>query len=296
MENNLYKKRSFTPMLLSEVKKPFDDPDYLFELKYDGIRALIFASPKEVRIQSRNHHDITYLYPELQSIQKIVKKECIFDGEIVLMEGGVPSFLALQKRAHLKQKNKILEQSINHPVLFMVFDLLYENKNLIDFSLLERKKILETYSDTSCFIKSKYMIQTGKKLFQLAKKFHLEGIVAKKMNSTYEINTRTKSWLKIKNFKEQDFYIVGYEKKVGALLLYVAQKKKEAYFFSGKVLLYENHPAYQKILAVKKKNYPILNTPEEFTTILPKYQATIIFLEKNKNGNLRHPVFKSLKE
>ena len=133
MANNLYKNPNFGPMLLSEVKKPFDDQDYLFELKYDGIRALIFASPKEVIIKSRNNYDITYLYPELQSIKNIVKTKCIFDGEIVLMENDSPSFLALQKRANLKQKNKIFEQSQTNPVIFMVFDILYENKNLVNF-------------------------------------------------------------------------------------------------------------------------------------------------------------------
>ena len=229
MANNLYKNPNFGPMLLSEVKKPFDDQDYLFELKYDGIRALIFASPKEVIIKSRNNYDITYLYPELQSIKNIVKTKCIFDGEIVLMENDSPSFLALQKRANLKQKNKIFEQSQTNPVIFMVFDILYENKNLVDLTLLDRKEILNKYQDTTEFIKSKYMLKNGKKLFQFAKKHNLEGIVAKEIHSKYEIDTRTKNWLKIKNVIEEDFYIIGYQKKIGALTLLVAEKKSNSF-------------------------------------------------------------------
>ena len=299
MANNLYKNPNFGPMLLSEVKKPFDDQDYLFELKYDGIRALIFASPKEVIIKSRNNYDITYLYPELQSIKNIVKTKCIFDGEIVLMENDSPSFLALQKRANLKQKNKIFEQSQTNPVIFMVFDILYENKNLVDLTLLDRKEILNKYQDTTEFIKSKYMLKNGKKLFQFAKKHNLEGIVAKEIHSKYEIDTRTKNWLKIKNVIEEDFYIIGYQKKIGALTLLVAEKKSNSFVYAGKVLLYENHPAYQKIITkiitTSKKKYKVENLTENFIQIAPIYQATILYLEKTKSNNLRHPVFKELK-
>ena len=78
---SLWNNRDFGPMLLEEIKEPFDSDDYIFEIKFDGFRALIFASPKEVKIQSRNIHDITYLYPELQSIKKMVKENVLpFDG------------------------------------------------------------------------------------------------------------------------------------------------------------------------------------------------------------------------
>lgn len=295
MVNNLYKNRNFGPMLLSEIKEPFDDKDYLFELKYDGIRALIFASPKEVVIKSRNNYDITFLYPELQSIKNLVKKNCIFDGEIVLLENGLPSFLALQKRAHLKNKLKIAKEAEENPVIFMSFDILYEDKDLTNCSLLERKQKLAKYQDTEEFIKSKYIMETGKKLFKFAQKHQIEGIVAKEIHSKYETDIRTKKWLKIKNMKEEDFYIVGYQEKIGAITLIVAQLKKGKFVYSGKVLLYENHPAYQKIRALKKKSYQVENINEDFIKITPKYQATIIYLEKTKSGNLRHPVFKELK-
>lgn len=298
MENNLYKFHNFGPMLLHEIKKPFNDKQYLFELKYDGIRALIFASPTKIVIQSRNATDLTNLYPELQSIKKIVKKECIFDGEIVLLENGVPSFLALQKRAHLKDQKKIEVQSKYDPVIFICFDILYESKNIIQFPLLERKKILKKYKDTEFFIKSKYILENGKKLFQFAKKNNLEGIVAKKKDSVYETNTRSKNWLKIKNVKEEFFYIIGYKKmQNNAISLFLAEKRKNSYLYVGKVLLYENNPSYSKIIHTKKKQYEVENANTfDFTLIDPIHQANVLFLERTKSGNLRHPVFKELKD
>ncbi len=294
MKDNLFKNRHFKPMLLSEVHKPFDDPKYLFEIKYDGIRALIFASPKEVTIKSRNQYDITYLYPELQAIKNIVKKNCIFDGEIICLEDGLPNFLALQKRAHLKQKEKIQEQSLLNPAYFICFDIIYESRDLRNKKLIIRKEILNQYPDNEVFIKSKYFLTNGKKMFQFVKKHHLEGIVAKHIDSQYEINIRTPNWLKIKNFQEQNFYIVGYENKKGAITLYVAEKEKEQYFYAGKVLLYENNPAYSKIKEAKKQKYKVHNLNHKIIQIAPIYQATIIFLERTKGGNLRHPVFKEL--
>ena len=84
--------KSFSPMLLSEISKPFTSKDYLYELKYDGIRALLFVSTDSFKIMSRNKQDITFLFPELKEIQKLVSDKVIFDGEIVSFKDGKPSF------------------------------------------------------------------------------------------------------------------------------------------------------------------------------------------------------------
>ena len=154
---DLWKNRDWTPMLLGEVEEPFNSNDYIYELKFDGIRAIIFANPKELKVISRNSHDITNLYPELQNIKKLVKKNTIFDGEIVVMNNGVPSFSKLQERSHLKKAEKIKQQVESNPVIFVCFDLLYENNNLINLPLLERKKKLDKFIDSDYFIKTKYI-------------------------------------------------------------------------------------------------------------------------------------------
>ena len=94
---SLWSKRSWTPMLLKESDNPFNSDDYLFEIKFDGVRAILFVSTKEVVIHNRRCQEITHLYPELQNTKKLVKRNTIFDGEIVAMENGIPSFSNLQK-------------------------------------------------------------------------------------------------------------------------------------------------------------------------------------------------------
>ena len=130
------------PMLLEEVGKIFQSKDYLYEIKFDGFRVFIYASKDEFVILSRNGHHITKHYPELKSIQKIVgNHEIIFDGEIIATLNGLPSFSYLQKRSRVK---RISSQIINEiPVTFIAFDILYDNQDLTNFSLVERKKRLE---------------------------------------------------------------------------------------------------------------------------------------------------------
>ena len=138
---NIWHNREWGPMLLKEIDKPFDSKDYLYEIKFDGIRAIIFASPKKVLIKTRNNVDVTDIYPELQSIKDIVTHNTIFDGEIVAFQNNLPSFSKLQERSHLKNKNKIKKLSIEEPICYVCFDILYDNKDLTKLKLVERKKI-----------------------------------------------------------------------------------------------------------------------------------------------------------
>ena len=152
----MFEDKNLKPMLLKEVSKPFNDSKYIYELKFDGIRAIIYASKDEFVIKSRNGVDITQSYPELKSIQKIVrKKEVIFDGEIVILENKKPSFKKLQERSNLKNKDKIKDVALEMPVIFVAFDILFENKELINLPLDKRLKYLSKYEDTNYFIKSK---------------------------------------------------------------------------------------------------------------------------------------------
>ena len=287
---NLWKNRSFTPMLLKEIDKPFNSKKYYYELKYDGYRALIFVNKNEIYIQSRNENDITYLYPELSNIKKIVNKNVIFDGEIVIFENNKPSFNKISKRSKLKNKNIIKKESINNPVIFIAFDILYENKNLTNLSLIERKKILEKYQDTDFFIKSKVYLNNGIKLYNFVKKNNLEGIVIKDINGLYHINNRTSDFIKVKNIKSDNFFIAGYinnNKYTSSLVL--CEKYNNDYIYVGKVLISKKNNIYKKILNIKKcKNYLKIEN-NDITFIKPILSCKINYLERTKNGHLRHP-------
>ena len=287
---NLWKNRNFTPMLLKEIDKPFNSKKYYYELKYDGYRALIFVNKNEIYIQSRNKNDITFLYPELSKIKKIVNKNVIFDGEIVIFENNKPSFNKISKRSKLKNKNIIKKESINNPVIFIAFDILYENKDLTNLSLIERKKILEKYQDTDFFIKSKVYLNNGIKLYNFVKKNNLEGIVIKDINGLYHINNRTSDFIKVKNIKSDNFFIAGYinnNKYTSSLVL--CEKYNNDYIYVGKVLISKKNNIYEKILNIKKcKNYLKIEN-NDITFIKPILSCKINYLERTKNGHLRHP-------
>ena len=198
---DIWKNRNFKPMLLKEISEPFDSEEYVFELKFDGFRALVFATNNEVYVQSRNKQDLTKLFPELGEIKKIVPKgkKVILDGEIVSFVDGRPSFSDLQTRIHIKDKKKIARVSEENPVVFVCFDILYENKDLTMYPLLERKKYLEKFEDNEFFVKVKMVPKEGVKLFKSVCKMGLEGIVAKNIHGFYHKNERTDDFIKIKN-------------------------------------------------------------------------------------------------
>ena len=202
---------NITPMLLSESNKVPISNNYIYELKYDGIRALIYINSKNIKIYTRNKIDVTYLFPELKKFKNLTNSNTILDGEIICTKDGKPNFSKLLNRIRLKNKEKINSQSIWNRVTFICFDILmYNNLDLKDFTLLERKYILNNFKDNDIFFKSK-IFYDGKKLFKTTKKFYLEGIVCKDINSKYIPNIRTNNWIKVKNYKIENFYIGGYK-------------------------------------------------------------------------------------
>ncbi len=294
---NIWQNKNWKPMLLKEVEKPFNNKDYLFEVKFDGIRAIIFATSEKVIVQTRNKQDITNLFPELQKISKLVKAKTIFDGEIVAFNNNLPSFGKLQERTHLKNKTKINTQSQENPIIFMCFDIIYQNKDLTNLSLLARKKILATIKDNDVFIKTNYVEENGKALFQSIKKLGLEGIVAKEKRSLYNINTRTASWLKIKNFKQEKFVIGGYsdKNKNESITLYLGELRDKKLYFVGKVSLAKKYKLYTEIKKSKiLKKSPFIDFTTNINFLNPHMTCFVQYIERTKNNHLRQPIYKNI--
>lgn len=283
--------KDIKPMLLGEVREVFDSKEYLYEVKYDGIRVLVFVSKDKVVIRSRYGIDITGLFPEMMVLCKMVKGNVIFDGEIIMLDNNKVSFSKLQKRIHLKNKKTIEFLSKTNPVIFICFDVIYEGKDLINLSLLERKDVLSNYKDNDVFIKSTYVIGDGTKLFNAIKKLDMEGIVAKKINSKYLVNERSDNWLKIKNYKSGDFIILGYinkeESHVISLVLGEHLNKKIVYV--GKVILGKKRNLADKILKMKKSKAVVKIKDKDVIYIKPEIKCLIKYLERTENGLLRQP-------
>jgi len=283
------------PMLLKETKKPFNDKDYIYEIKFDGIRCLIFINNKEIIIQSRNNIILNELFPELLNIKNINTKTCILDGEIILFDQEKPNFSKLQERLHLKNKHRILYYQKNSPVSFVCFDILYLNKDLTKLPLIKRKKILNNFTESEVFIKSIYF-EDGVSLFKMVQKNNLEGIVAKKKNSFYYYNYRSDDWLKIKNIQKDYFYICGYNKNKNEnkICIILGEKINDNFYYVGKVLMGQKQKLFLTILNEKiyLKNYLINCNLKCANYIKPKYKIEIGFLQRTKNNHLRQPFIK----
>lgn len=284
----MFKEKNLSVMLLSEYPFTFSNK-YIYEIKFDGIRALIYVNKKMITIKSRNNIDITNFFPELNNIKDIVSNNnVIFDGEIVVLENNKPAFSKVQQRLRLKNKTKIEEYSQNDPVTFVVFDILYLNKSLLNKPLIARKNYLNKFKDTTNFVKSKVFLD-GNNLFKSVKELGLEGIVAKEKDSLYYPNARTKEWIKLKNIKQDNFYIGGYIKNKASYSLLLGEKEDKLLHYVGKIKVTNNNPLLKNILKEKESNNYFIDYIENAHFIKPNTKIKINYLEKTKNNMLRHP-------
>ena len=280
-----------TPMLLSESNKIPTSKNYIYELKYDGIRALIYITSNNIKIYTRNKIDITHLFPELIKLKEVIKRNVILDGEIICTKDGKPNFSKLLNRIRLKNKDKILSQSTWNRSTYICFDILYNDKDITNLSLLERKKILNKYKDNNIFIKSK-IFYDGKKLFKTIKKFNLEGIVCKDINSIYIPNTRTNNYIKIKNYITESFYIGGYTiKNNNQISIYLGELINNKLNYVGKVFVSKKHKLLNKILNLKQSTNKFINLEENITYIKPTIKVKIRYIERTENNHLREAFY-----
>jgi bifunctional non-homologous end joining protein LigD len=206
------------PMLATSVDEPFDSPDWLFEIKWDGYRAIAFIDNGKARLVSRNQNELTSRYPELKDLPQCVKaKNAILDGEVVALdEEGRPSFSLMQQRTGFRPGGRRGPTNAAVPVLYYAFDLLYlDGADLRRLPLQSRKKKLSEVLLPGDFSRySDHYEREGKALFELAREKGLEGIVAKKRDSVYQ-ERRSGDWLKIKIRHRVECVIGGYTQPEG---------------------------------------------------------------------------------
>ncbi len=210
------------PMLATSVEKPFDDPEWLFEIKWDGYRAVAFIAKGKVRLVSRNQNDLTAQYPELHSLPSFVQAEtAILDGEIAALdEQGRASFSLMQQRTGIREAGRRTASRRDIPVLYYVFDLLYlDGYDLRRVSLEQRKKVLAEITNAAGPLRYSDHFAQGKALFDVARQKGLEGILAKRRDSIYE-ERRTQAWLKIKITQTLDCVIGGYTDPEGSRMYF----------------------------------------------------------------------------
>lgn len=302
---DIFESKNISPMLLEHISKPFNSEDYIFELKLDGIRCLAYLDERQTILKNKRNKDVTDVYPELKQIHKQIKKRCILDGELVsLNKDGSPNFFALQKRSLLTDKFRIELEMEKNKVNFVAYDILYlDDKQTTNLTLTERKKLLKNnIKENELLSISRIVENEGIKLFELTQQLSLEGIVAKKKNSTYQIGKRSKDWIKIKNLIDEDFYICGlmFDEDNQIKDLVLTTKINDKYINRGKVYLNISKEEQNFILnfALKHtKNKPLFDiySDKNILWIEPKLVCTVQYMMLTKDGKMRQPVFKGLR-
>jgi len=296
------------PMLATLTDHPFSDPDWLFEIKWDGVRALARIENGALTLRSRNSIDITKRYPELAFLpDALAARRAILDGEIVALDGqGHSSFERLQERMHVRAPSENLVAKM--PAVYFAFDLLYcDGYDLRESPLLERKQLLQRLLFASeRFRYADHQLEHGKELFALAGQNGLEGIVAKRADSPY-VSDRSSYWVKLKITTTVDAVVGGWTEArtsalpFGSLLLGLYQGKKLRFIghvgsgFDAKKL--QELSSRLKEISVSACPFDTVpETNEKPSWVSPALVARVKFSGWTQEHVLRHPVFIALRE
>jgi bifunctional non-homologous end joining protein LigD len=289
--------RFVAPMQARSVKKPFDSPDWIFETKLDGYRAIaVIDSTGKARIWSRNRLPLEGKFPTVRdAVEELHLRSTILDGEIVALdEEGIPRFQLLQK----------WQKRPTAPVVYVLFDLLWDNgRDLTSKSFIQRRERLQEIITPVAGIQvGGYLEKRGVELFELAKEKGLEGIIAKRKTSIYQPGKRSADWLKIKARLQQEFVIGGFtegkgsRKHFGALLLGAYRNGKLRYFghsgsgFTEKGL----KEAVDRLKPFFTDKPPFENppkVPEKIQWVKPAFVCEVAFAEWTLDGELRQTTF-----
>ncbi|GAC1335130.1 MAG: hypothetical protein NVSMB17_17670 [Candidatus Dormibacteria bacterium] len=223
---------TFAPMLATAAAAPFDDPVWSYEIKLDGFRTLALVRDGKVKLLSRRGQDATRQFAELGQLAQLCRSgTAVLDGEVVALdEEGRPSFGRLQERTGWKGGRSGAEPHGSIPIVYYVFDILYDEGLLLtDVSLAERRHLLRTrlLDGPSVRLMESFDGTDGSLLFQLVQQQGQEGVVAKRLDSRYQPGKRSKDWLKVKAIRDQSCVVVGYtppqggRKHLGSLALAV---------------------------------------------------------------------------
>jgi bifunctional non-homologous end joining protein LigD len=299
--------RTYKPMLARLASAPFSNKDWIFEIKWDGFRAIAYVN-KELSLRSRNEKELKNNFPELEELKQL-SQNVVLDGEIAIMKEGKPDFQALLERRKTTSLIDVEIQTRRSPAVYVVFDILEKDeKPLVSLPLIERKAILkQSVREGQHVLLSDFVEEEGEAYYKAALEKGLEGIMAKKKDSAYEPGIRSENWLKIKKLQSCDCVIFGYTtgtgirtETFGALLLGLYDKEGKP-IYVGKVGIGFSHDALDSLSKIFQK-LKITSAPfkvdihEEITWLTPELVCQVSYQAVTKDGRLRMPRFNGLRK
>lgn len=297
--------KKIVPMLAQIGTEVPRGPDWMWELKWDGVRAVLFFADGKIRIDSRKSTPIERQYPELQAIQ-LHAESAIVDGEIAALdEQGRPRFNRIQPRIMATDSSAIAQLAKSNPVVYFAFDLLYLNgRDLRSMPLRDRRRLLATVVEPSPVLRiSEELDGDPEQILQVVRAQEMEGLVGKNLNSVYE-PSRSRHWQKLKTHREQEFVLCGYTEGqrdyFGALICGA---------YDGKRLVWVGNVGTgfdQKTMKMLRAQMDPLVTdkrpfadkpafPEKPTWIRPSLVCTVRYFEWTEDKRLRGPVYVGLR-
>jgi bifunctional non-homologous end joining protein LigD len=299
------------PMLARSGPLPSDEEKWGFEVKWDGIRAVAFLDHGHMSLQGRNFTDFTPRYPELRPLaRELGARRVILDGEVVAFDSeGRPSFERLQSRMHLASDAAVKRRMRDTPVTYVVFDLLYlDGHSTLPLAYEQRRELLDALElEGPSWRAPAYHRGEGSALLKATRELGIEGVVAKRLDSAYQLGGRTSSWVKVKNVEEQDVVIGGWtpgeggrSSTLGALAAGVYEDGKLTY--AGKV----GTGFTERTLALVQSELKPLRRdtspfegrqpPKGTVFVEPKLVARVELREWTRAGTMRAPSFKGLRD
>jgi DNA ligase D len=313
--------KSLEPMHATLTEAPFSAPDWYFEPKLDGVRAIVFINGDSVRMSSRSGLDATRQFPTIVAeMAEQTERRLILDGEIVaLNEKGVPSFQTIQQRLNLQRDADIRKMDKQIPVYFYAFDILYAGGyDLRGASLSDRKALLkQLLVPTDHIHLIEHFEEDGVAAYDGAIAAGLEGVMAKKRDSTYESGRRSRAWLKVKGTQEDEFVVGGYTGGAGGRVKTFGSLLVGQYDDEGRLVYAVNVGTGfdEKTLASLLKRLESLKTDKSpfdvmmpgtsrfgrpkdvpITWVKPELVARVKFAEWTNDGHLRAPSFLGVRD
>ncbi len=307
-QTNLLRAR-LDPMLARAADKPPDSVDYIFEVKWDGIRALISLDEGAITIRGRNGLDITNQFPEL-NVPDAFRATCgVFDGEIVCVEAdGKPNFANVIHRMQQRGESGIKLARGRCPAVCYLFDCLYlDGRSIMQEGLVRRREWLQDAVRSAGVYRVSEAVEDGAALYEAVKSMSLEGIMAKQRASTYQPGKRSDSWLKIKTRRTIECLIIGFskgkgdrEKTFGAL--HLAQLENGSLKYIGKAGSGFNDGTLtdvsKHLAALNRIKRPVNEKPDDDAQSVwlePKLFCEVQYASLTRDGILREPVFLRLR-
>lgn len=289
---------------------PSEDDRWAYEIKWDGVRAIAYLRGGELHLESRNLNDITMRYPELTELPAAVGCDAVLDGEVVAFDAqGRPSFQTLQHRMHVANAAEVRRRMVEVPVMYVLFDVLWlDGTTTMALPYTERRQVLEGLGLAGpAWTTPTPHIGGGAALRDATRAQGLEGVMAKRLDSLYEPGRRTRTWIKVKNVGRQEMVIGGWlpgergrEGRLGALVL--GHYDETGLRFAGKVGTGFTDKVLEELAGLLA---PLARDTSPFVDpvpwrmarfVEPRLVAEVEFTEWTRDGTLRHPSYKGLRE